>query len=643
MALKKNIQTLPIKVKMILIVMVITLVCLLCTCTAFLLFDLYHAKKDLVTDIKASGRLIADRSSAALAFNDVRLAEENLSALRTKPLIGNAWILDDQNEEFAKYGEDSIDPALLPKLIGGDGSWFQDDLLYYYGVIFLDSDPIGTLVLSRSMQDYRTRVNYYIIFMLIMMMVASLVALMLSWRLQLYISRPLLHLAGVAKEIGVHKDYSIRAAKTSDDEIGLLVDAFNNMLNKIEEHDVRRKQSEESLRLERLLLRVIIDHLPDAVYTKDTQCRKTLANFADVLNLGAGSEEQVLGRTDFDFYPKELAEKFYADDQLVIGLGEPLLNREECVIVDGRKKWMMTSKIPLRDINDRIVGLIGIGRDITDSKEVAARLKDYYDKLESVVEERTAELIDKTTELERARDQAESADRLKSAFLATMSHELRTPLNSIIGFTGILKQGRPGPLNEEQYKQLNLIQTSARHLLSLINDVLDLSKIEAGQLIIRPEVVELGEIIQKVVDINTTLADDKKLFLNVNMAPGIGRITTDRQRLTQVLVNLVNNAIKFTEKGSVTIDVKQESGSVRIKVIDTGMGIEPDKINVLFKPFIQIDSGTTRKHEGTGLGLSISLKLLNLMGGTITVESEYQKGSTFIVTLPIQPIIPDAP
>ncbi len=234
MRLKKNIQTLPIRVKLILIVMVITILCLLCTCTAFLLFDLYHAKKDLATDIQASGQLIADRSSAALTFNDVRLAEENLSALKTKPQIKHAWILNEQKEEFAKYGEGSIDQALLPKLIGVDGSWFQDDGLFYYGTIYLDSDPIGTVVLSRSMQDYRARVNYYIIFMLIMVIVASMVPLILSWRLQLYISKPLLHLAGVAKEIGVKKDYSIRAAKTNDDEIGLLVEAFNNMLNKIE-------------------------------------------------------------------------------------------------------------------------------------------------------------------------------------------------------------------------------------------------------------------------------------------------------------------------------------------------------------------------------------------------------------------------
>jgi len=643
MRLNQNIRSLPIKTKLVLIVMVITILCLLGTCTAFLLFDLYHAKKDLVTDITANGRLIADRSSAALAFNDVRLAEENLSALRTKPQIEHAWILNEQKEEFAKYGEDSMDPSLLPQMNGVSGSWFYKDRLFYYGTIFLDADPIGTIVLSRSMQDYRSRVNYYIIFMLIMVVISSIVALILSWRLQLYISRPLLHLAGVAKDIGVNKDYSIRAAKTNDDEVGLLVEAFNDMLGKIEDHDTKRKQSEETLRLERLLLRIIIDHLPDAIYTKDTQCRKTLANFADVINMGAGSEEQVLGSTDFDFHPKELAEKFYADDQLVMGLGEPLLNREEFVMVNGRKKWLLTSKLPLHDINGKIIGLIGIGRDITESKEAASRLKEYYEKLESVVEERTSELKNKTEELERARDQAQSADRLKSAFLATMSHELRTPLNSIIGFTGILKQGRPGPLNEEQHKQLSLVQSSARHLLSLINDVLDLSKIEAGQLIIRPEVIELREIIQKVVDINTTLAADKNLLLNVNIAPDIGQITTDRQRLAQVLVNLVNNGIKFTEQGSVTIDVKQESGSVIIQVIDTGMGIEAEKIGVLFQPFYQIDSGTTRKHEGTGLGLSISLKLLNLMGGTIRVESEYQKGSTFIVTLPINPIIQESP
>jgi signal transduction histidine kinase len=319
----------------------------------------------------------------------------------------------------------------------------------------------------------------------------------------------------------------------------------------------------------------------------------------------------------------------------VIEEGKSILNREEYVIEKGEKKWLLTSKIPLRSDEGEIIGLLGIGRDITESKNAEQRLKEYYERLESLVDERTAELLKKTEELEKAKDEAESADRLKSAFLATMSHELRTPLNSIIGFTGILKQGRPGPLNDEQHRQLGLVQNSARHLLALINEVLDLSKIEAGELKMNMDTFRIRDLVDQVIELNMALADQKKLNLQFKVDAELNEIYSDRQRLMQVLVNLVNNAVKFTEVGSVTLTADKSDGIVLFKVKDTGIGIEPEKIEMLFRPFMQIDSGTTRKHEGTGLGLSICKRLVILMGGKIGVESEYGKGSTFWIRMPL--------
>jgi PAS domain S-box-containing protein len=632
------IRKLPIKIKIILIIMLTSTLSLLLVGTAFIFFDQYHAKKDLILNVSAIGQLIADRSSAALAFQDARLAEENLAALGMKPAVDGAWILTRQNDEFARYGSVKLDTGLIKLVKRTDGSLFQRDHLIHIFPIKIGDEKIGSLIISRSLQDFRQRLQYYILFMIIVIAASWILALVLSARLQVFISKPLLHLAGLAKRIAINEDYSLRATKTRDDEIGFLEEAFNDMLDMIEAQNAERKKSEDTLRYERLLLRTLIDNVPDAIYTKDLDCRKTLANVADVKNMHANSEEEVLGKDDFDFHPRELAEKFYADDRMVIDTGVELLKREEYVIGEqGQQKWLLTSKLPLRDENGGIIGLIGIGRDITENKEAELRLKEYYDKLEFLVQERTLDLKIRTEELVRAKEQAESADRLKSAFLATMSHELRTPLNSIIGFTGILKQGRPGPLNEEQHKQLALVQNSARHLLSLINDVLDLSKIEAGQLRIIAEVFDLKAVVQKVMDINTPLADEKKLVFRASISPEVGEIQADRQRLSQVLVNLVNNAIKFTDQGMVSLVCSQESGWIVIKVIDTGIGIEADKIETLFKPFIQIDSGTTRKHEGTGLGLSISQRLMTLMGGNIQVESEFKKGSTFIITLPVNP------
>lgn len=256
------------------------------------------------------------------------------------------------------------------------------------------------------------------------------------------------------------------------------------------------------------------------------------------------------------------------------------------------------------------------------------------DELEKRVAERTDELILANGALLDAKEIAESADRLKSAFLATMSHELRTPLNSIIGFTGILLQELPGPLNDEQRKQLDIVRKSARHLLALINDVLDISKIEAGQLDMIREPMDLRVSIDKVVAIVRPLAEKKELALRVEIAPEIGAWTSDPRRIEQILLNLLNNAVKFTERGEVVLAATLAAGTLRVAISDTGIGMRPEDIGQLFQPFRQIDSGLTRHHEGTGLGLAICRRLAALLGGSIEVLSQPGRGSVFTLALP---------
>ena len=282
-------------------------------------------------------------------------------------------------------------------------------------------------------------------------------------------------------------------------------------------------------------------------------------------------------------------------------------------------------------------------------KDTEADLISHRDHLEQLVGERTASLLEANEKLsaeieERmktlrdlavAKERAEVADRLKSAFLATMSHELRTPLNSIIGFTGIVLQGLVGPLNEEQKKQLGMVRGSAQHLLSLINDVLDISKIEAGQLQLVREQFDLRQTVEKVVESTRPLADKKGLELAARIAPEITMMAGDRRRVEQILLNLLSNAIKFTEKGSVHVEcVSEEQGGISIQVIDTGIGIKAEDMGTIFKDFSQIDSGLTRRYEGTGLGLSICKRLVELMGGRVWVTSEWGLGSTFGFSIP---------
>ncbi|MCB8980952.1 MAG: GAF domain-containing protein [Ardenticatenaceae bacterium] len=229
---------------------------------------------------------------------------------------------------------------------------------------------------------------------------------------------------------------------------------------------------------------------------------------------------------------------------------------------------------------------------------------------------------------------AQEADRLKSAFLASMSHELRTPLNSIIGFTGIILQELAGPLNDEQRKQMGMVRTSAHHLLNLINDVLDISKIEAGQLEVAHEPCNVPQIITKVLQLLQPLADKKGLLLTAVVDPQIDEIMSDARRVEQILINLVNNGIKFTDAGGVHIRCRAQQKWLHFEVIDTGIGIQAEDMAKLFRPFQQLKSGLDRMHEGTGLGLSICHRLVHLLGGEISVKSVLGEGSTFSFTLP---------
>ena len=275
-------------------------------------------------------------------------------------------------------------------------------------------------------------------------------------------------------------------------------------------------------------------------------------------------------------------------------------------------------------------------RDITEQKRQQAAVAEANAELIRLNADLEARVGRRTRQLAAEKERAESADRLKSAFLATMSHELRTPLNSIIGFTGILLQGLVGPLSAEQQKQLGMVQTSARHLLSLISDVLDLSKIEAGQLELDAKPFDPAAAVARVVASLAPAADRRGLTLAAEVPPGgLPEIVGDRRRFEQVLLNLVNNAIKFTPAGRVTVLATAAAGRLSVHVTDTGIGIALADQGGLFQPFRQVDGGLGRSHDGTGLGLAICRRLARMMGGDIVAASAPGAGSTFVFWLPV--------
>lgn len=292
--------------------------------------------------------------------------------------------------------------------------------------------------------------------------------------------------------------------------------------------------------------------------------------------------------------------------------------------------------------------------DVESLKRRLQREREARKQAETIAEEKTRELFvanralkrlnqqleervrERTAELAASRDQAMEASRAKTQFLANMSHEFRTPMNAIIGFTRLAMRRSRDLLPEGQYKNLEKILISSEHLLSLINSVLDLSKVQAGKMEVHPVDFALEPLVDMCLRTVEPMVKTERVQLEKRVEPDLPRLFTDPEKLKQILVNLLSNAVKFTEEGRITVAIRHTDEELAIAVSDTGTGIPEDKLGVIFEGFRQVDSSTTRKYGGAGLGLSISHYLAHLIGGDITAESTVSVGSTFTVTFPLR-------
>lgn len=369
-----------------------------------------------------------------------------------------------------------------------------------------------------------------------------------------------------------------------------------------------QKRADADLARERDLLKTIINNVPDMIFVKDRAGRFVTVNKALLENLGSDSLENVVGMTDYDFSPPEMACNYVADDQIVMRNGKALIDQEENSLdADGNNVWLLTTKVPLLDENNHVTGLVGIGRNITKRK---------------LAED----------ELLSAKEDADLANRAKSDFLANMSHEIRTPMNAIIGMTELLLDA---DITDSQRDYLQMVQESGDSLLAIINDILDFSKIEAGKLELDNTAFDLRESLGNTMRSLAYRAHSKNLELAFRVHANVpASLVGDVGRIRQVLVNLAGNAIKFTDEGEVVVEVDCESilnNSVilNFSVRDTGIGISEEKCETIFKEFEQADASTTRRYGGTGLGLAISSRLVEIMGGRLAVHSKVGQGSTF--------------
>jgi signal transduction histidine kinase/CheY-like chemotaxis protein len=519
-----------IREKLVTIVMSTSLAALAVSMGSVVAYDLRSYKHALLNDLSTQAELVGHMTSAALAFDDARLARENLALLRIRPSVRAAAIYDEHGALFATYlapGESGAFPVRparggRPVHAGARETYLRDDgALVLYKPINENGDLLGTVYL-RSHNQLMERMRDYLVICACVTVLALFTAWLLVRRLGLAITKPIDAITNIAREVVARRDYSRRAPRISEDEAAELADSFNAMLTEIEQ---RTRALEDS-------------------------------------------------------------------------------NRE-------------------------------IAREASVRARAQQEVMRLNEGLEARVQERTAQLELANSELELAIGEAHNANQAKSAFLSSMSHELRTPLNAILGFAQILASKDMPTTPEQKQEFAGHILKSGRHLLTLINEILDLAKVEAGALSLSMEPVPLADVLAECQDMIAPLAATRGVRVLFPQAPTV-RVQADRTRLKQVLLNLLSNAVKYNrDGGAVIVDCARPAPQrLRLSVQDTGMGLSPEQVAGLFQPFNRLgqEGGT---QEGKGIGLVVTRRLVELMGGEIGVTSSPGVGSVFWIDLAV--------
>jgi len=488
-------------VKLTLITMTACGGAILVACAGFGAYDLLTVRRAMEEAMDTHAAIVAENSTAAVSFGDAPGATGILQSLHAERQIEGAAVFIHDGTPLATYVRPDSG-AELPKAAQPFGIRFGHNALEVSRPIELDGRRIGSVYVRADLSELRSRVRHYTLILLAVMAAATATALALVFRTQRLITEPILHLAQTARAFTATGNYSLRATKTSEDEVGTLTGTFNEMLGQMQARD--------------------------------------------------------------------------------------------------------------------------------------AELAAHRDHLEQQVEHRTEELVRLNRQLIDEKDRAEAASRAKSNFLANMSHEIRTPMTAIVGYADLMLE--PEQTLSDRQDCLQVIRRNGRHLLDLINDILDISKIEAGKMTVEPVTTNLPELMADLISLLRPRATGKGLKFALEAAGPVPiRIQTDPLRLRQILMNLLGNAIKFTQQGDIRLRISTDEVDgkkmLRFDVRDSGIGISDEQMPRLFQSFSQADESMTRRFGGTGLGLVISQRLTQLLGGGITVTSRFGFGSTFTVRI----------
>jgi len=626
-------RNMSIRQKLTSIILMTCGVSILLACAVLAAYDIFTFRKDLGSDLLSTAQIAGSNSTAALSFADTASARETLSSLSARTNIVEACIYAGDGSVFAKYARAGVSPDFKPPPVGPIGISIVSGNMFVFEPITLNGETIGTIFLRSDLEKLQTRTARFAEIVLIVICVSFVIAYLVSSRLQRVISDPILELARTASAVSVDKNYSLRATKSSDDEIGSLVDRFNEMLSQIQQRETalqyvrddlevrvdertselqkevaERTLAERSLEERTAFLNSLIDNSPVAIIALDSQDMVRTSNPA-FETLFRYRHEDIIGRQIMDLVttPGIRSEVAVNKERLLRGEINHVVTRRKRS--DGSLVDVEAYSVPLLTAG-LVTGALILYQDVTARKQAEEALL-------------------------HAKEEAEAANRAKSEFLANMSHEIRTPMNGIIGMTEL---AMASDLTVEQREYLGMVKTSADSLLTLINDILDFSKIEAGKVDLDLVDFSFHQSLGEILRLLALRAQQKGLELAWRVGPGVPeRVRGDTGRLRQVLVNLIGNAVKFTERGEVVVDVQKEAEDasgvlLHFRVRDTGIGIPKDKLEMIFDAFTQADSSTTRQYGGTGLGLAITSRLVNVMGGRVWVDSEPGQGSTFHFT-----------
>jgi PAS domain S-box-containing protein len=621
---------------------------------AFLTFELVNVRQTTVQGLLTDAQLVASNSQMSLLSGDRSGARKILRSLSIDRSIAAACLYDQDGNIFATFLKEPTEVSPFPAYWkeGHELSWSH---LQIFEPIYHNHKLLGTLYIRQDLAGLKARFFPYAGFVTGCLMVTFLAALLLSSVLGRIFLRPILELAATTRHISEQRDYRTRAKSYYNDEVGQLINSFNEMLTEVEKKEIALGDRERRFR-------ILTENASDFIIITDSEGNITYGS-PSLTRMFGNNKEAYLGHSLFNFIHssdvwrcrqifKSLKKRsdallrfdlqFQFEEKSVIFLGAIARNLLHVggvngIVVNARDitthKELTTELMAHRDDLEKMVAVRT--KDLEASRKAALDLMQDANRHRERAEEALAELTLSQDSLAKAKDAAEQASHAKSNFLANMSHEIRTPMNAVIGLTGLVLKT---DLDLKQRDYLTKILRASNSLLGIINDILDFSKIEQRKIELEAITFDLRDEMRTINELFALSIEEKGLSLMIDFGSDIpSMVVGDPLRLRQILINLIGNSIKFTEEGEISLSVrlvKHGEGGILIEfsVSDTGVGMSEELKARVFETFKQGDESTTRMFGGTGLGLSISKHLVELMGGTISVESLFGKGSTFTFT-----------